>query len=67
MENKKTDIETENEDKVGVIPTSQIKGSDADSAHQDEDAVEELAKQASKSDSDIDEQTGKSNTGQTDS
>jgi hypothetical protein len=66
MENKRTDIKTKNEDKIGIIPLSQIKGSDADSAHQD-DTVEELAKQAAKSDSDIDELAGKSNTGQTDS
>jgi hypothetical protein len=64
MENKKTDIKTKNEDKVGIIPLSQIKGSDADSAHQDD--VEELAKQAAKSDSDSDEQTAKGNTSQTD-
>jgi hypothetical protein len=66
MENKRTDIKTNNEDKIGIIPLSQIKGSDADSTHQD-DTVEELAKQAAKSDSDIDELAGKSNTGQTDS
>jgi hypothetical protein len=66
MENKKTDIKTQNEDRIGIIPLSQIKGSDADSAHQDDASVEEHAKQAAKSDSDIDEQTGKSNTEQTD-
>ncbi|QDW26281.1 hypothetical protein FFJ24_016240 [Pedobacter sp. KBS0701] len=57
MENKKTDIETQKEDKVGVIPLSEIEGSDADSAHQDEDAAGELAKQSSKSDSEMDQQT----------
>ena len=62
MENKKIDIETQNEDKIGVIPVSQIKGSDADTDQQDDDATEKLAEQATKSDSDIDEQTGKSNT-----
>jgi hypothetical protein len=62
MENKKTDSETQNEDKLGVIPVSQLEGSDADTAHQDDDAAEKLADQAIKSDSDSDEQTDKSNT-----
>ncbi|RLJ76806.1 hypothetical protein [Pedobacter alluvionis] len=62
MENKKTDIETQNEDKIGVIPVSQIEGSDADTTQQDDNAADKLAEQAAKSDSDIDEQTGKSNT-----
>jgi len=61
MENKKTDPKTNKEDKIGVIPVSQLEGSDADSAHQDDNATEKLAEQAEKSDSDADEQTGKSN------
>lgn len=62
MENQKKEIETQNEDKIGVIPVSQIKGSDADTAQQDDDATEKLAEQTSKSDSDHDEHTDKSNT-----
>jgi hypothetical protein len=62
MENQKKEVETQNEDKVGVIPVSEIKGSDADTVQQDDDATEKLAEQTSKSDSDSDEQIGKSNT-----
>ena len=62
MENKKTDPGTDKEDKIGVIPVSQLEGSDADTAHQDNDAAAEQAKQATKSDSDSDEQTDKSDT-----
>ncbi|SFA52563.1 hypothetical protein SAMN04488511_11169 [Pedobacter suwonensis] len=62
MENKKTDHETQNEEKVGVIPVSQLAGSDADSAHQEDDAAEKLAEKATKSDSDADKQTSESNT-----
>ncbi|MBE5319183.1 hypothetical protein IM793_08445 [Pedobacter sp. MR2016-19] len=62
MENKRKEIEKQNEDKIGVIPVSQIKGSDADTIQQDDNAANKLAEQAAKSDSDIDEQTGKSNT-----
>jgi hypothetical protein len=62
MENKKTDHEMQNEEKVGVIPVSQLAGSDADSAHQEDDAAEKLAEQATKSDSDADKQTSESNT-----
>ncbi|WP_431294194.1 hypothetical protein [Pedobacter sp. P26] len=61
MENHKKEVETQNEDKIGIIPVSQIKGSDADSANQN-DAAEKLAEQSAKSDSDIDEHTGKSKT-----
>ncbi|WP_412465944.1 hypothetical protein [Pedobacter sp. KLB.chiD] len=62
MENKKTDSGTQNEEKVGVIPVSQLEGSDADTAQQDDDAAEKLAGQATKSDSDADEQTTESHT-----
>ncbi|MEH3112866.1 hypothetical protein [Pedobacter terrae] len=62
MENKKTDSETQNEDKVGVIPVSQLEGSDADTDQQDDDAAEKLAEQTKKSDSDADEQTTESQT-----
>ena len=53
MENKKTD-QQDNENKVGVVPHSQIEASDADSAYQDEASAKELSKQAAKSDSDTD-------------
>jgi len=53
MENKKTDQQN-NENKVGVVPHSQIEASDADSAYQDEASARELSKQAEKSDSDAD-------------
>ncbi|WP_293789035.1 hypothetical protein [uncultured Pedobacter sp.] len=62
MENKKTDSETPHEDKVGVIPVSQLEGSDADTVQQDDDAGEKLAEQTKKSDSDADEQTTESQT-----
>lgn len=51
MENKKTDQQGD-ENKVGIVPHSQIEGSDADSAYQDEASARELSKQAEKSDSD---------------
>lgn len=53
MENKKTD-QQDNENKVGIVPHSQIEASDADSAYQDEASAGELSKQAKKSDSDAD-------------
>jgi len=61
MENKKTDRDTQNEEKVGVIPVSQLEGSDADMDQQDNDVNQKTAEQATKSDSDTDKQTGKSN------
>ncbi|MCX2493882.1 hypothetical protein OQX63_10390 [Pedobacter sp. PF22-3] len=61
MENKKTDSDAQNEEKVGVIPVSQLEGSDADMDQQDNDVNQKTAKQATKSDSDVDKQTGKSN------
>ncbi|MBO9675753.1 MAG: hypothetical protein J7577_20060 [Sphingobacteriaceae bacterium] len=63
MENKKTPVDQENEEKIGNIPVSQIKGSDADTASEDDDAVDKLAEQTAKSDSDVDEQTDKNNAG----
>ncbi|QXU40313.1 hypothetical protein [Pedobacter sp. D749] len=66
MENQKKEVETQNEDKVGVIPVSQIEGSDADTVQQDDDATEKLAEQTANSDSDTDEQTDKSNTDEAD-
>lgn len=62
MENKKTDTGAQNEDKVGVIPVSQLEGSDADTVQQDDDAAAKQAEQATKSDSDADEQTTESHT-----
>ncbi|MGN8055478.1 hypothetical protein ACTJKN_04340 [Pedobacter sp. 22163] len=53
MENKKTD-QQDSENKVGIVPHSQIEASDADSAYQDEASARELSKQAAKSDSDTD-------------
>ncbi len=61
MENKKTDSDKQNEEKVGVIPVSQLEGSDADMDQQDNDVNQKTAEQATKSDSDTDKQTGKSN------
>ncbi|CAH0311678.1 hypothetical protein SRABI27_04809 [Pedobacter sp. Bi27] len=51
MENKKTD---QQENRVCIVPHSQIEASDADSAYQDEASAKELSKQAAKSDSDTD-------------
>lgn len=61
MENKKTDSDAQNEEKVGVIPVSQLEGSDADMDQQHNDVNQKTAEQATKSDSDIDKQTGKNN------
>ncbi|MFF5381489.1 hypothetical protein [Pedobacter suwonensis] len=61
MENKKTDSDKQDEEKVGVIPVSQLEGSDADMDQQDNDVNQKTAEQATKSDSDTDKQTGKSN------
>jgi len=66
MENQKKEVEAQKEDKVGVIPVSQIEGSDADTVQQDDDATEKLAEQTANSDSDTDEQTDKSNTNEAD-
>jgi len=53
MENRKID-QGDSENKVGIVPHSQIEASDADSTYQDEASARELSKQAAKSDSDAD-------------
>lgn len=57
MENKETKKQENREEKVGVIPASQIEGSDADSDNSGEASIENKKEQISKSDADADQQT----------
>lgn len=53
MENQKINKEDGKEKKVGIIPTSELKGSDADKAYADESPkTEEEGKQTNGSDAD---------------
>jgi hypothetical protein len=56
MENEKNKKEDSKEEKAGVVPTEDIKGSDADSAYAGEEtSVEELAEQQLGTDADADD------------
>ncbi|KQR70912.1 hypothetical protein [Pedobacter sp. Leaf176] len=57
MENKATKKQEDSEEKIGVIPASQIEGSDADTDSSGEVSIENKKEQISKSDADADEQT----------
>jgi len=59
MENKSKAEEPKQEEKIGIVPASQIKGSDADKDHKDETPLREVKKQVSGSDADEDKQNEK--------
>ena len=57
MENKEIKKQEDSEEKVGVVPASQIEGSDADTDSSGEASIENKKEQISKSDADADQQT----------
>lgn len=59
MENKETKKQQDSEEKIGVVPASQIEGSDADTDNSGEASIENKKEQIPKSDADADEQTTK--------
>jgi len=59
MENKETKKQEDSEEKIGVVPASQIEGSDADSDNSGEASIENKKEQISKSDADADTGTTK--------
>lgn len=59
MENEKNKKEENKEEKVGVIPADDLKGSDADGAYTgDEESPEEMAKQQLGADAEADDEAG---------
>jgi len=59
MENKETKKQEDSEEKIGVVPASQIEGSDADSDNSGEASIENKKEQIYKSDADADTGTTK--------
>lgn len=59
MENKTTKKQENSEEKIGVIPASQIEGSDAASDNSGEASIENKKGQIPKSDADADAETTK--------
>lgn len=59
MENENNKKEEQKEEKVGVIPADDLKGSDADGAYTgDDESPEELAKQQLGADAEADDKAG---------
>ena len=59
MVNKATKKQEESEEKIGVVPASQIEGSDADTDSSGEASTESKKEQIAKSDADADTKTTK--------
>ena len=59
MENKATKKQEESEEKIGVVPASQMEGSDADTDNSGEASIENKKEQISKSDADAVSETNK--------
>ncbi|MCZ4222531.1 hypothetical protein [Pedobacter rhodius] len=59
MENKSTKKQEAHEEKIGVIPVSQIEGSDADADNSGTASIGNQQAETAKSDADTDEQTAK--------